>query len=1118
MPENALRNGLRFIPKFTEPRTTPFHPTKPPTENPEGKSNKMRIAINLLRKPLGVMLGAAALMLNAESLPKELQLRQDGTLAISGVQSNVTVHGENWNGFNRKDWKNAAVEKKDGAVTTTASAILGKSVLKLKEIITPLQPNEFSVETDVRSDEPTQFNGVYRSFTFPRGRGAVTVDGKLIEVPAELGKNKILYRGSPKEVVLRGIGNCVLTVSGINNAVEIWDNRAFKAETVGVRLYFSPRQGTLEHTSQKLIVKLDKFPEKPLDLTALANRAFRDETADDAQGGWTDQGPDCDLGMFRPAPVSVMGLRFDVIDPAKNGGRAVTAVGGPERGGVPEELTLTLPAGTRGGALNLLHSAGWTPAGKFAELEFTMADGSSSKLDVNARRDGGDWVNPRNYDNGYVAWKGDRPGAKVGMYVSSFPLPKGEVKSVTFRATRKQAIWLLIAASLTPEQIYFPDAGDQPDVIRAGKEWTPLTFHNRPVAGSPMDFSFLLDAPAGKYGYVQVRPDGTLAFEKAPDRRFRVHGINLCQSANFPSREMAEEMADILARFGFNCVRFHHHDGSLNDPDAPDSTTLDAETLDRLDYFVAALKKRGIYIPTDFYTSRKFKPGDGLWENVSPKAQFPLNPRALENWKTFVRNWMTHRNPYTGLTWAEDPALLVVNLVNEDNLESRLWQENPDTYQHYKKAFDAWKKENGCPDAEAVVGDRDFFRYVVDLQNRSLAEMKRFAREELGMKALLTSLNHQSAVHLTDMRDRFDLTDNHLYFCHPGFVGKPWASKTTHTQSSPISGMATLPRALMASRVEGKPFWVTEFNYCNPNQHRSAGGPLIGSYAALQDWDGIFRFCYSHNIKRIEKPALGGTFESAGDPIMQLSDRIAAAMFLRGDVQPARESFSIAVNPDDKELGASTTFPVNFQLLGLVGRIGSHVAGKALPAGTVNVGDGGDLSKLGGASELLNEVQQKRIARSATGEILLDGDKNTFIVRTPLSESVSLPDGELATGGVLAVKGVNTFCSVTAISLDRKPLAESRSILLLHMTNTAGSENRFLDKAHTMMDSWGKLPLLVRRGKAVVTLNVAKGEPLKVQALSADGAVLGDVAVKGNTFTAATDLFPEGVMAYHITR
>ena len=198
------------------------------------------------------MLGAAALMLNAESLPKELQLRQDGTLAISGVQSNVTVHGENWNGFNRKDWKNAAVEKKDGAVTTTASAILGKSVLKLKEIITPLQPNEFSVETDVRSDEPTQFNGVYRSFTFPRGRGAVTVDGKLIEVPAELGKNKILYRGSPKEVVLRGIGNCVLTVSGINNAVEIWDNRAFKAETVGVRLYFSPRQGTLEHTSQKL--------------------------------------------------------------------------------------------------------------------------------------------------------------------------------------------------------------------------------------------------------------------------------------------------------------------------------------------------------------------------------------------------------------------------------------------------------------------------------------------------------------------------------------------------------------------------------------------------------------------------------------------------------------------------------------------------------------------------------------------------------------------------------------------------------------------------------------------------------------------------------------------------
>jgi hypothetical protein len=66
----------------------------------------------------------------------------------------------------------------------------------------------------------------------------------------------------------------------------------------------------------------------------------------------------------------------------------------------------------------------------------------------------------------------------------------------------------------------------------------------------------LLDAPAGKHGFVRVE-NGRFVNDAGP---VRLHATNLTGPANFPTHEQADKLAARLARFGINCVRLHYFD------------------------------------------------------------------------------------------------------------------------------------------------------------------------------------------------------------------------------------------------------------------------------------------------------------------------------------------------------------------------------------------------------------------------------------------------------------------------------------------------------------------------------------------------------------------------------
>ena len=75
-----------------------------------------------------------------------------------------------------------------------------------------------------------------------------------------------------------------------------------------------------------------------------------------------------------------------------------------------------------------------------------------------------------------------------------------------------------------------------------------------------LDFSWLLDKPAGKYGFVKAI-DGHLDFENG--NRAKFIGFNFPTRACMPDRTAADKISDKLATLGVNVVRLHAADAPL---------------------------------------------------------------------------------------------------------------------------------------------------------------------------------------------------------------------------------------------------------------------------------------------------------------------------------------------------------------------------------------------------------------------------------------------------------------------------------------------------------------------------------------------------------------------------
>lgn len=507
-----------------------------------------------------------------------------------------------------------------------------------------------------------------------------------------------------------------------------------------------------------------------------------------------------------------------------------------------------------------------------------------------------------------------------------------------------------------------------------------------------LNFSHLLDAPAGCHGFVQAK-DGHLYFEDG--KRARFLGFNIATRSNTPTHEDAEKLAERFASMGVNIIRLHAADAPIGDGAgnwsscrlAPlldygkgTSRIFNPEGLDRFDYLFAKLKEKGIYIHIDLIVARAFMEGDELAYPGGVSScikRYPMyNARLIELQKEYAKELLCHVNPYTGLAYKDDPAVVTVQMNNEESaIKGNNGADGGENMKPYKnevsrrfgefllskyKTREALKKA-WTLDGEGALGDdedpsagtvrgieggfyqsvcepmgdwtapegparyADFMEFGAQVNRAFYQDMKDYLIS-LGVKVPIVASNLMAGAADVYGHTDGDLMENNCYFNHPilpvvdnaymVYGPAEYVSTNPLTVQRGIGAMGTTLVSLASvAIVGGKPFMLSEWNEYALHPFHSTAFVHTVAYACLNDWDGLILYNYNTSEAPDAEPddEILTIFDAYNDPALICQWGFMASVFLNGLISPAKNSVDVVYTENDwKTLPNFNTMPMCF--------------------------------------------------------------------------------------------------------------------------------------------------------------------------------------------------------------
>ncbi|MBN1672053.1 MAG: hypothetical protein JXR37_13525 [Kiritimatiellae bacterium] len=657
------------------------------------------------------------------------------------------------------------------------------------------------------------------------------------------------------------------------------------------------------------------------------------------------------------------------------------------------------------------------------------------------------------------------------------------------------------------------------------------------------DLRHLNENTAGERGFVRREGLDLVLGDGRPVRFWMVQGTSLLAM----QRPEVDRWARRLAKYGVNLVRL---DAGIQGKSADDPKAVSAEKLDRIHYAVAALKKQGIYVYLGHvFWSNTFKlrashgfPGYG--DGQPCHGLLFLSGKMQEIYRAWVRALMSARNPHTGIPLAQDAAVAVFEIQNEDSL--LFWTLNPSrlpgpTRDLLERQFTAWTvKRHGSIEAALAAWDGftlkqddpaagrlaalepywltekglkqepkrrkragDYLRFLVETQRRFYAETVEFLRRELGMKQPVACSNWKGAdERLHDALERYTYTAGDV-LCRNAYFGVRYEPKPKRFYAVDVGDSYRERSALLApenlpiqlNQIDAYPHMLTENNWDRPNRFRSEGPFLVAAYGALGGIDGWNWFALSGsdwdsamNVWAVNTPSILGQFPAA------------ALMFRRGDVPEAGTVIYDVLKLNEQYAfkgsairGASGLDELWQKQVGADGISEVQSPGVLDPfafyVGRVVRGFTDDASR-GRVVDLARYLDRDRgIVRSVAGGLVWDYGKGFVRLDTPRAQGLCgfLREAGRVELADVAIESGLEYGVIVAVSLDGQPLASSRRILIQAGSedHTCGFKTRQENGRKTITELGG-YPLNVRKIDATVTLKSA-GSRRRVLILDENG-------------------------------
>ena len=680
---------------------------------------------------------------------------------------------------------------------------------------------------------------------------------------------------------------------------------------------------------------------------------------------------------------------------------------------------------------------------------------------------------------------------------------------------------------------------------------------------SPVNVSFLNHVPAGKFGAVTAGDDGELYIGQGETlQKIKFLGTNLNFASIYAEHEDADAVAGRMAKFGFNVVRFHHtdthgyprgiwkpRDGNEHNP----TSEIDPRSLDRLHYFVAALKKRGVYSNINLLVNRRFNDDPTLPEEIL-KVGGGKPRHVIGYWykphrelqKEYARQLLTPVNPHTGMSLADDPAVAFVEVINEHGLVNYFFMERyepqladmPEPFLNdLRQQWNDWlnqdrdlrqklgQKTRGEElfAGEAPVPTLEQFReewaqpqreawitFLYETERDYYADMREYFQEDLGVKALVMGSTAGSSTPLLQAAST-DVIDQHVYYDNPKWRGRTWdfGSLDWHIDNkSNIGGyVGGRLRWVAGYQVEGKPFSVTEYNTAAPNMFAGEAPLYLATMGAIQGWDAIYLFAYTHNAEWDRHRITG--LDTADHPAKMANVPIAAMLFRRGDLSTPAPAAVVSVLPAaEVEIILRKGSGWNLSNAYYHGAEGEEsVLGPVLIRPSTADAAGG---RAEGSASVDGLKERERFV--SDGDELVwdrtDRDRSFVTLDTPRTKSVYgmiagrrfvLGDATFDVGDTTTGGGTISLSVTEGESLDEGEWRRAILVATARAENT-GMKWKRVETAKGVgweLESWGKTPTVVEAVSATVSLSrVRLSRKVRVFVLDERGQRAGEVAVE----------------------